>query len=157
MRRRARGALTTALLVLLTVAAWTWPAESAGASCARIARSPHAFTGVVVATRSHDRIATVETDDGQTVEVHGGPAEEAVFSSVDRAYERGGRYEFHPHDANSPYQDDECTATRLLGHVTLPPPPPEAPSLVPAAVLAGLLVAVGAVLLLVRTTVARRR
>ena len=33
---------------------------------------------------------------------------------MDRSYQIGGRYEFHPTNATSPFVDNECTATQLL-------------------------------------------
>lgn len=36
----------------------------------------------------------------------------------------GGRYEFHPTSAESPYRDNACTATKQLAGPTLPPSQP---------------------------------
>jgi hypothetical protein len=87
----------------------------ASASCAagQPLRSAHAFPGVVTETRSGGRLALVRTDDGRVVSVRGG--ETRVVTSVDRTYMVGARYEFHPTNAASPYEDNACTATRLLG------------------------------------------
>jgi hypothetical protein len=38
-----------------------------------------------------------------------------VATSVDRAFQVGGRYEFHPLNAAGPYRDNACTATHLIG------------------------------------------
>lgn len=149
-RAKPRGVLPTILLVL-AAAFWACSASTAQASCAvSDSRSPHAFTGLVVATHSHDRVATVETDDGQMVEVHGGLDDSESFSSLDRAFERGGRYEFHPTNTANPYQDDECTATRLLARVPLPPVSEETRQPLVPLLLAGLLGGVAAVVVLVR-------
>jgi hypothetical protein len=43
------------------------------------------------------------------------------FSSVDRRYALGGRYEFHPINAESPYRDNSCTATQQLAGPRLRP------------------------------------
>jgi hypothetical protein len=89
----------------------------AQASCAAGSppRSAHAFVGVVVATSSAGRMATVRTEDGTTVEVRGTEAPGAnQATSVDRTYRVGGRYEFHPTNNSAPWADNACTATRLL-------------------------------------------
>lgn len=83
-------------------------------------RSAHAFTGVVLATSSGGRVATVQTEAGPTVEVRGtdatGPDQ---VTSVDRTYRVGGRYEFDPTNAAPPWEDNACTATRLLSNAAL--------------------------------------
>jgi hypothetical protein len=59
----------------------------------------------------------VITDSGRQVKVVGTPDGSwfsRSFSSTDRRYALGGRYEFHPINANSPYQDNSCTATQQL-------------------------------------------
>lgn len=110
----------TLLSALFCLSAGQTPAF---ASCAtdKPARSPAAFTGVVTSTKSHGRIATVRTDTGATVKVVGTPDTGSGATSVDRTYEVGGRYEFHPTNDASPFQDNACTATRLLS-MTSPPP-----------------------------------
>ena len=61
------------------------------------------------------------TDEGRTVTVNGGPSgtgtgtDTNTATSVDRTYRPGVRYEFHPLNAASPYQDNACTATRAIG------------------------------------------
>jgi hypothetical protein len=83
--------------------------------------SPYAFTGVVMSTESMGRLAVVRTDAGATVEVRGTTVgAENAFSSVDRSYQVGGRYEFHPTNGMSPFADNECTATRLLSMSAVP-------------------------------------
>jgi hypothetical protein len=81
--------------------------------------SPYAFIGTVVSTDSGGRIAQVRTDDGRDVEVRGGPG--PVATSVDRSYRTGVRYEFHPFNGESPYEDNACTATRELSGPEYPP------------------------------------
>jgi hypothetical protein len=98
---------------------------AAYASCAtEPVASPYAFIGTVIRTEKADRVATVITDSGQQVVVLG--AQDAgwfatSFSSVDRRYALAGRYEFHPVNAESPSQDDRCTATHQLAGPRLRP------------------------------------
>lgn len=153
MSRIRAAAVSLAILLVLSAALWASSPSSALASCAAVGTpSPHVFTGLVVATRSHDRVATVQTDDGQTVEVHGGPDDPGVFTSSDRTFERGGRYEFHPGNGTNPFEDSQCTATRLVSRVPLPPLPEESDSSPTVLVLvaAGLLVGVVTVAVVVR-------
>jgi hypothetical protein len=95
------------------------------ASCAAEASaSPYAFVGTVIETGKQDRVATVITDGGQQVKVVGTPNGSwfsRSSSSTDRRYALGGRYEFHPVNAESPYQDNRCTATRQLAGPRLRP------------------------------------
>lgn len=79
--------------------------------------SPYAFVGRVVATESADRIATVRTTAGKTIQVVGTPSPgDNSVTSVDRTYVVGATYEFHPDNGSEPYEDNICTATtRLLG------------------------------------------
>lgn len=89
-------------------------APSAAASCASPPRpSPYAFTGTVTSVEREGVLAHVLTDDGAEVEVVGSPSETGV-TSVDRTFKPGVRYEFHPLNDSSPYQDNSCTATREL-------------------------------------------
>jgi hypothetical protein len=99
--------------LIVSALAITSPAQ---ASCAPQAPpSPHVFTGLVVATRLSDRVATVRLDSGETVEVQGTVVtQENEATSADRSYKVGGRYEFHPLNASSPYSDNACTQTVLL-------------------------------------------
>jgi hypothetical protein len=77
--------------------------------------SPYAFTGVVISTEYMGRVAAVRTDGGASVEVRGTMVTaENAFTSVDRSYQVGGHYEFHPTNASSPFADNACTATHLL-------------------------------------------
>ena len=100
----------TAIAVLLSQG----PALGSCATSAPLA-SPYAFTGVVISTESMGRFAVVRTDVGATVEVRGTMVtSDNAFTSVDRSYQVGGRYEFHPTNATSPFVDNECTATQLL-------------------------------------------
>ena len=124
MPTTTRRVAAVAVLVVLVALVWTGPAGSAAASCAEMAkRSPHAFRGVVTQTRSEGRRATVRTDGGETVKVHGGPQGSAL-TSVNRTFSPGGYYEFHPVNASSPFEDNACTATRLLSQGPVPPAPP---------------------------------
>jgi hypothetical protein len=111
----------TALLLAVVAAALlvTSGQAPAGASCASISRSPWSFAGVVTQVSSDDRIATVRTDDGRLVEVRG--ALHHSFTSIDRTYSPGGRYEFHPLNDSSPFEDNNCTATHLLSQGPVPP------------------------------------
>jgi hypothetical protein len=99
-------------------------APGAYAWCAQAEPSPYAFVGTVIDTKKQDRIATVITDSGRQVKVVGTPDGSwfsRSFTSVDRRYALGGRYEFHPINADSPYRDDRCTATHQLAGPRLRP------------------------------------
>jgi hypothetical protein len=100
-------------------------APAAHASCATEAMvSPYAFIGTVISTEKDDRIATVITDGGRQVIVLGTPDTSwfsKSFSSADRLFAVAGRYEFHPINAESPYRDDDCTATHQLAGPRLRP------------------------------------
>lgn len=122
VRRAGLAVLAVLAVTVLStglVVAGSLPAQ---ASCAADpAASPYAFTGLVVGTRLGGRIATVRLDSGATVEVRGTTVnEENVASSVDRTYVVGGRYEFHPYNATSPYQDSVCSRTVLRGTESVP-------------------------------------
>lgn len=111
MAKYLRIVLALPLLVAALIAATGAPAS---ASCAGSpSPSPHMFKGTVVSTGSEGRIAQVVTDDGREVEVRGTPDASGV-TSVDRTYRAGARYEFHPVNSGSPYEDNACTATREL-------------------------------------------
>lgn len=89
--------------------------SAAEASCAMPpVESPHAFTGTVLEVEQDGRVATVELDDGREVVVNGSPEAGSTVTSVDRRFEPGARYVFHPLNATSPYEDNACTATRRL-------------------------------------------
>lgn len=124
---RGFGPHLLAVYVLLLGVLWSGlGGVPASASCAtdNPPRSPAAFRGVVAATTSKGRVATVVTDAGRTVQVVGTPAgTSSAETSVDRHYEVGGRYEFHPLNRASPYEDNTCTATRLLVRGPTPPAP----------------------------------
>jgi hypothetical protein len=91
-------------------------APPAYASCAHPARpSEHAFVGQVIATELDDRVATVRTAGGDTVQVVGTPSpEDNSLTSVDRKYVAGATYEFHPWNDTDPYEDNVCSATERL-------------------------------------------
>jgi len=75
--------------------------------------SPYAFQGTVVSTQADGRIAEVIAENGRKVEVRGTPDASAI-TTVDRTYQVGARYAFHPVNDSSPYEDNACTATRKL-------------------------------------------
>lgn len=113
------NALRPAALLLSVLALSTLVASPAVASCATDSPvpSPNAFLGTVVETDEDGRVAEVVTDDGESVTVRG--TEDTgwfsnSYSSVDRRYARGGRYEFHPLNDESPYSDNACTATHQI-------------------------------------------
>ena len=130
----------------------------ASASCAELHASPYAFVGTVEHTRSDGRLAVVRTESGRVVEVRGGETRNGFGSGEDRTYELGATYEFHPTNATGPFQDNACTATRLLvaapdgaaqeGTSTQHP----SPALAGAVTLAG-----GVVLALLALVLVRRR
>ncbi len=110
----------SALLLSAATGLFGWvvvAAPPASASCAPDTPepSPHAFVGRVIATESSDRVATVRTADGETVQVIGTPLPEGEISAttVDSTYVVGATYEFHPNDDTDPYEDI-CTATERL-------------------------------------------
>jgi hypothetical protein len=111
------GAVTVAMALLLL------PATPAQASCAASPEpSPHRFVGTVVEVDADGRLAHVRLDDGSRVEVHGSPSlADGSGTSVDRHFTVGGRYEFHPTNERSPFEDNACTATRQLSGPTVPP------------------------------------
>ncbi len=112
-RRRVAFVVVGALSALFWLAANAVPAF---ASCGtdKPAKSQAAFVGVVTSTASDGRVATVQTDTGAIVTVIGTPDTGSAATSVDRTYQVGGRYEFHPINDASPFEDNVCTATRLL-------------------------------------------
>jgi hypothetical protein len=110
--RRIALSLLVPLVLLVGLLLGTGPAAAACPESP--SPSPYAFTGVVTKVRNDGRVATVRTDNGRTVQVIGGETGANQSSSVDRRYAVGGRYEFHPRNATSPYLDDSCSATRQL-------------------------------------------
>jgi hypothetical protein len=107
MGMRAIGAM----LLLGVIAILVEPAPAA-ASCVFPARtSAYAFVGTVTDTSNDGRVAAVRTDAGNVVTVVGTPDLGSGATSVDRKYVVGTRYEFHPINDKSPYQDNACTAT----------------------------------------------
>jgi hypothetical protein len=88
-------------------------AEASASCVASPPASPWAFTGTVVSTEHDGRVAAVRTDDGRRVEVVG-TSSVSGFTSVDRDFEIGARYEFHPANSTSPYEDNICTRTHLI-------------------------------------------
>jgi hypothetical protein len=111
---------TAGLLALLLFGLLMARAPAAWASCAPdVGPSPYAFRGTVVETVRQGRVATVRTDEGHTVVVRGTPVAEdppglVGMTTVDRRYDVGRRYEFHPVTASDPFEDNACTQTRDL-------------------------------------------
>ena len=104
-----------AVITVVCAAGVLFVSSTASASCAgQPTPSPHAFVGTVERTESAGRLAAVLTEGGREVEVRGGETREGVAASNDRTYDVGSTYEFHPVNAASPFQDNACTATRLL-------------------------------------------
>ena len=138
---------------LFAVGLVTIVAAPASASCVDTPiASAHAFTGTVQSVQLDGRLAQVKTDDGATVVVRGTPEGSTVsLTTVDRTYKVGARYEFHPINASSPYQDNACTATREIGGAGVPPRSDTSAAsgsglgwLLPAAFVTALLAAAGA-------------
>jgi hypothetical protein len=116
------GAVGVVALVQLA-----WPSPAA-ASCAWPPRvSAHPFSGTVIAVTNGGRTATVHADDGRSVTVRGTPAGDDAATTVDRAYQVGQRYEFHPINDADPYQDNACTATHPVGAASASNTPPAQP------------------------------
>jgi len=114
---RTWRAVRLASIAGLAVAAVLLAAAPAQASCVQPPlASPHRFAGTVTAVSNAGRTATVRTDNGRTVTVVGSDADGPnAATSVDRAYQVGVRYEFHPINDTSPYRDNACTATHAIG------------------------------------------
>ena len=115
--------MLAAVLLFAATVAGALPAYSSCATDAPEA-SPYAFIGTVIGTERKDRIAKVITDNGERVTVvgtQGGSWFSESYSSTDRRYALGGRYEFHPLNAESPYRDNRCTATEQLAGPRLRP------------------------------------
>jgi len=109
------GCLRIVVAVPLIVAGLIAAAGApASASCVGSpSPSPYVFNGTVVSTEADGRIAEVIAEDGRKVQVRGTPDASAI-TTVDRTYLVGARYEFHPVNDSSPYEDNVCTATRKL-------------------------------------------
>lgn len=103
-------------MLLITPAALVATAAPAAAGCVGPPqRSPYAFTGTVVETRYRGSEATVRTDSGALVVVRGYVRRDPLLlSTVGRRFREGGRYEFHPINARSPFRDNACTATHRI-------------------------------------------
>ncbi|WP_285741100.1 hypothetical protein [Lentzea sp. NBRC 105346] len=116
-------ARVAAVIALTTAGLLTGFQPAAHASCAMPPpESPAVFTGTVESTERDGLVAHVRTDDGRQVDVVGTPSESGV-TSVDRTFTKGVRYEFHPLNASSPYQDNICTRTHAVDSA-----PPTAPT-----------------------------
>lgn len=121
---------------------------SARASCiSDPLRSEYAFTGTVASTSADGRVAQVRTADGRDVRVVGSsnPQPNAA-TTVDRSYATGTRYEFHPLNPASPYEDNVCTATHEVAAAPAAPPEPPATTVSTGAFVTAL-VALGVVAL----------
>lgn len=138
--RGPRWAVTTLLAAPLLVVA---PSPASASCAAPTTPSPFRFVGTVIDVEEEGRVATVVTDTGRQVTVLG--TEDPgwfsnAYSSIDRRYARGARYEFHPRNGDSPYRDDACTATEHLAGPELPqvtPPPQRLPGWLPVDEQAG--------------------
>lgn len=117
MTTPTRAALLLMIIAGLATAASPFGGATAHASCMQSPlASPYHFTGTVTTLSNAGRTATARTDDGRTVIVLGSEADEPnAATSVDRTYEVGAKYEFHPLNDTSPYRDNACTATHLIG------------------------------------------
>ena len=122
MNRMSRVTAT----VVVVLAAGLAAVGPARASCAGSpADSPNAFTGTVLEVEKDGRVAHVVLDSGRRVVVHGSPELGGrTATSVDRHFVAGARYEFHPFNDSSPFQDNACTATRQLAGPTPEPVEP---------------------------------
>lgn len=110
-------------------------------------RSEHAFTGTVASTSADGRVAQVRTDDGRDVQVVGSSNPQPnTATTVDRSYATGTRYEFHPLNPASPYEDNVCTATHEVAAAPAAPPEPPATTVSTGAFVTAL-VALGVVAL----------
>lgn len=97
------------LAVALAAFAVLLPAGVATAACgAAPSVSPSRFTGLVTQLKDGGALAVVRRDDGATVVVRAGTGEDR------RTFQTGARYEFHPFNAASPYDDNGCSATRQI-------------------------------------------
>jgi fermentation-respiration switch protein FrsA (DUF1100 family) len=109
-------ALTAAALLGASTALTAVMAAPVSASCIGTPTpAKTVFTGTVTGTSHAGRQATVRMTDGRTVTVNGTPDLDAAATSVDRTYENGATYEFHVLNDASPYEDNACTATKLIG------------------------------------------
>ena len=103
------------LAVVVTVVGLSVPTPASASCVSTPVASPHRFIGTVTQVDNRGRTAVVRTADGRTVTVRGSDAEGAAATTVDRVYAVGTRYEFHPINDSSPYQDNACTATHPIG------------------------------------------
>lgn len=114
MARLAQLAATCAVAAVITALTMSTPAA---ASCVGPPSPlPYRFTGTVTSVQRDGLIAQVRTDNGRQVVVRGTPPDnETGVTSVDRHFAVGVRYEFHPLNNGSPFQDNACTATKAVG------------------------------------------
>src|SRR5437762_673733 len=129
MRRLLRVVVLLVAGVGLTGMAQLIGVPPAVASCVSPPRvSAHPFTGTVTSVTNMGRNATVRTDDSRTVTISGSPASNPnSVTTVDRKYQVGVHYEFHPINDTDPYQDNDCTATHPIAAAS-PTEPGTAPA-----------------------------
>jgi hypothetical protein len=128
--RLSGGAVRHAVTLVVAAGAFSLlvPSSVARADCVGPpSPSQYAFMGTVIDTEERGRVATVITDQGQTLTVLGTRDRSWLtnsYTSVDRRYALGGRYAFHPRNSDPPFQDDACSATRQLAGPRLQAPEP---------------------------------
>lgn len=83
------------------------------------------FTGTVEAVRNDGRFATVSIENvrkgppqDRRAEIQAGPTDPMHFTSNDRRFVLGARYEFYPRNDKPPFFDDDCTATHRIGETS---------------------------------------
>ncbi|MGI8791870.1 MAG: hypothetical protein ACR2H3_01610 [Acidimicrobiales bacterium] len=134
MLRGRRRAVAVSVVLVCGLFLLAGPVQPAGASCAApldvpdaIVQSDVVIVGTVTATRSRDRIATVNVEEvwkgdvGNAFQVAGGPAKDNAATSVDRTYAVGTRYlifaiEPGAHSSRGTfgarYEDGNCSTTQ---------------------------------------------
>ena len=113
----AAGALAIALIGVTAV-----PGVARAACAPSPSVSPYGFTGTVVRLGIDDRQAFVQKNDGTQVEVDGGSLGTG-HSGEEYTFVLGGRYQIEPENSRPPFLVSDCTATTLLGVVSLSPSP----------------------------------
>lgn len=94
-------------------------ATSAASPTPTASTSPYAFQGSVVALGNGGLDATVVRKDGVVVQVHGGTGRLGAIGPDDRIFVVGAVYQFEPLNDASPYQDNACTATKVIWSPTV--------------------------------------
>jgi hypothetical protein len=113
----AAGALAIALIGVTAA-----PGAARAACAPSPSLSPYGFAGTVVRLGVDSRQAFVQKDDGTQVEVDGGSLG-AGHSGEEYTFVLGGRYQIEPENSRPPFLVSDCTATTLLGVVSLSPSP----------------------------------